>query len=144
VYLIPEDKTGPFIRNVTPPNPNAANRKAAMDNFWDDHSTTGDNVRERPYSNLYSRVTTRSNTFRVHVRAQAIKKARSVDPGTFDPARDTVLSEYRGSTLIERYIDPTDTSVALQDYGASQTPLTLPPLDTYYQFRTLETKRFNP
>ena len=144
VYLIPEDKTGPFIRNVTPANPNAANRKAAMDNFWDDHSTTGDNVRERPYSNLYSRVTTRSNTFRVHVRAQAIKKARSVDPGTFDPARDTVLSEYRGSTLIERYIDPTDTSVALQDYGASQTPLTLPPLDTYYQFRTLETKRFNP
>jgi uncharacterized protein (TIGR02600 family) len=144
LYLIPEDKNGPLIRNVSPSNLSASNRKDAMNNFWDDHSATGDNVRERPYSNLYSRVTTRSNTFRVHVRAQAIKKARSVDPGTFDPARDTVLSEYRGSTLIERYIDPTDTSVALQDYGASQTPLTLPPLDTYYQFRTLETKRFNP
>ena len=144
IYLVPEDKTGPNIRNVSPSNLSAANRKDAMDNFWDDHSTTGDNVRERPYSNLYSRVTTRSNTFRVHVRAQAIKKARSVDPGTFDPAKDAVLSEYRGSTLIERYIDPTDTNVALQDYGASATPLALPPLDTYYQFRTLETKRFNP
>ena len=144
IYLIPEDRTGPLISNISPSTLTASNRKTAMDNFWDDHSTTGDNVRERPYSHLYSRVTTRSNTFRVHVRAQAIKKARSVDPGTFDPAKDTVLSEYRGSTLIERYIDPTVTGVALPDYGASPTPLSLPRLDTFYQFRTLETKRFNP
>ncbi|OYW76122.1 MAG: hypothetical protein B7Z37_10240 [Verrucomicrobia bacterium 12-59-8] len=113
-----------------------------MNDFWTANRATGDNVRERPYSNIYARLTTRSNTFRVHVRAQVLKKARSTDPTTFDPIRDAVISEYRGSTLLERYIDPNDTSVSIPDYansGISQTPL-----DTFYRFHALETKRFNP
>jgi uncharacterized protein (TIGR02600 family) len=113
-----------------------------MSTFWSNNRPTGDNVRERPYSNLYARLTTRSNTFRVHVRAQVIKKARSTDPTIFDVTKDSVLSEYRGSTLLERYIDPTDTTVTIPDYangGINQAPL-----DTFYRFHALETKRFNP
>jgi uncharacterized protein (TIGR02600 family) len=119
-------------------------RNLAMTTFWQNHAGTGDNIRERPYSNLYARLTTRSNTFRIHVRAQVVKKARSTAPDVFDPLRDQVLSEYRGSTLLERYIDPTDNLRPLPDYAASSTPVTLDPLDSFYQFRVIESKRFNP
>jgi hypothetical protein len=118
-----------------------------MENFWTTYPATGDNVRERPYSNIYSRVTTRSNTFRVHVRAQVLKKARSTDPTKFDPEKDAVLSEYRGSSLLERYIDPNDTTNPIPDYAAVTDPISdskVKPLDSFYQFRVLETKRFNP
>lgn len=116
----------------------------AMDAFWQAHSATGDNTRERPYANLYARVTTRSNTFRVHVRAQLLRKARSVEPNKVDVTKDKILAEYRGSSLIERYIDPTDTANPIPDYGAAANPLSLPPLETFYKFRTLESKRFSP
>jgi uncharacterized protein (TIGR02600 family) len=115
-----------------------------MDEFWERHAPTGDNTRERPYSNFYNRLTTRGNTFRVHMRAQTLRKARSTAADTFDPAKDAVLGEYRGSALIERYIDPTDASNPIPDYGDSANPLALPPLDTFYKFRTLEYKRFSP
>lgn len=118
--------------------------QTVMDQFWQSHSATGDNTRERPYSNIYARVTTRSNTFRVHVRAQMVRKARSVAANRFDATRDQVFGEYRGSTLIERYIDPTDTANPIPDYGASNNPLSLAPLETFYKFRTLESKRFSP
>jgi uncharacterized protein (TIGR02600 family) len=119
-------------------------RNLAMTTFWQNHAATGDNVRERPYSNLYARLTTRSNTFRIHVRAQVVKKARSTDPLVFDPLRDQVLSEYRGSTLLERFVDPSDNARPLPDYAASATPVSLDPLDSFYQFRVIESKRFNP
>ena len=124
-----------------------------MDSFWQANTVTGDNVRERPYSNLYNRITTRSNTFRVHVRAQTIKKARSSTPTVFDTTKDAILSEYRGSTLIERYIDPNaranpldpnDQTTAIPDYAQGGNPLSLAPLESFYRFRALETKRFNP
>ena len=123
---------------------NGNTRQDVMDDFWQKHSPTGDNTRERPYSNLYARVTTRSNTFRVHMRAQVIRKSRSSDPATFDAVKDAVVGDYRGSTLIERYIDPNDPELLNNDYGAASNPLSLPPLDTFYRFRTLESKRFSP
>jgi uncharacterized protein (TIGR02600 family) len=115
-----------------------------MDQFWQFHPGTGDNTRERPYSNIYNRITTRSNTFRVHMRAQVIGKARSTAVDTLDFTKDAVLSEYRGSSVIERYIDPTDLANPLPDYGATANPLGLPPLETFYKYRTLENKRFSP
>jgi uncharacterized protein (TIGR02600 family) len=122
----------------------ASSVEAAMQTFWVNHSPTGDNTRERPYSNLYARVTTRSNTFRVHVRAQLIRKARSVAANKFDPNSDSIISEYRGSNLIERFIDPTNTTITLPDYGKSSNPANETPLEQFYQFRTLESKRFSP
>lgn len=141
LYLIPEEKQGAINPSSSMNTP--AIRKSQMDNFWQSHRITGDNVRERPYSNLYSRLTTRSNTFRVHVRAQVLRKARSSLPTMFDPAKDAVLSEYRGSTLIERYIDPNN-STNIPDYAAENSPLSQTPLESFYRFRSLETKRFSP
>lgn len=142
LYLIPQKKTGTKTVNpgtITSP----ASRKTQMDLFWQAHRATGDNVRERPYSNLYSRLTTRSNTFRVHVRAQVLRKTRSTLPTVFDPNKDAVVSEYRGSTLIERYIDPNN-AASIPDYADVPDPLTQKPLESFYRFRTLETKRFSP
>lgn len=143
-FMIPKTALGPGDPVGSFGVLTAATRKTAMQTFWQNHAVTGENIRERPYSNIYSRVTTRSNTFRVHVRSQVIKKARSTDADTFDPVKDAVLSEYRGSTVLERFIDPTDTTKPLPDYAASAAPLSEEPLDTFYQFRTLETKRFAP
>lgn len=144
-FMIPKVALGPgdpvsSLGSLAAGNP----RKASMKTFWQNHAITGENVRERPYSNIYSRVTTRSNTFRVHVRAQAIKKARSTAPDTYDSTKDAVLSEYRGSTVLERFIDPTNSASPIPDYAQSPNPLGEEPLDTFYQFRTVETKRFAP
>ena len=125
------------------------NRQAAMANFWSNHASTGDNSRERPYSNLYAKMTTRSNTFRVHVRAQSIKKTlRGIDPDLFDPNQDQIVGEFRGSFLVERYIDAADLKAAGIAVDFTQgNPLDAsahPSLDTYYRFRVLESKRFAP
>lgn len=125
-------------------NTSGSQLQQIMDEFWENHAPTGDNTRERPYSNLYNRLTTRGNTFRVHMRAQTLRKARSTAVDVFDPAKDAILGEYRGSALIERYIDPTDTNNPIPDYAEAANPLALPPLDTFYKFRTLEYKRFSP
>ena len=116
-----------------------------MGKFWKSHAVTGDNVRERPYTNIYPKLTTRSNTYKVYVRAQAIKKARSVDSAVIDLSKDTIVGEYRGSSLLERYIDPTDSSVTLPDYGVGALNLaSLPSIDEFARVRVLETKQFNP
>ena len=111
----------------------------AQSGFWAARQLTGDNTRERPYASLYGKVTTQSNTFRVFYKAQVIRKARSVAPDRFDPAADRVSSEYRGTTLIERKLDPNDPN--LPDYA---TNLGAQPLDVFYRFRVLENKRFAP
>lgn len=151
MHLIPDVSNGPSSGGETLgslSNINATtsgtNLQSVMEQFWQSHPGTGDNTRERPYSNIYARVTTRSNTFRVHMRAQVITKARSTAADTMDPTKDAILGEYRGSSVIERYIDPTDVSNPLPDYGAASNPLGEKPLDTYYKFRTLESKRFSP
>lgn len=131
-----------------------ADRQAAMQNFWNNHAATGDNTRESPYSNLYAKLTTRSNTFRVHVRAQTVKKAlRGTDITRFIPGEDTVTGEFRGSFLLERYIDTADLQAAgsKADFtGVQISPAgewndtAHPPLDSYYRFRIIESKRFAP
>ncbi|MBL9180019.1 MAG: Verru_Chthon cassette protein A [Verrucomicrobiaceae bacterium] len=150
IHLIPNVSRGPSTgENIgsvgsVSQNTSGSQLQQIMDDFWQNHAPTGDNTRERPYSNIYNRVTTRGNTFRVHMRAQTLRKARSTAADVFDPVKDAVLGEYRGSALIERYIDPTDVNNPIPDYGESANPLALPPLDTFYKFRTLEYKRFSP
>ncbi|MBV6500211.1 MAG: hypothetical protein CJBNEKGG_02681 [Prosthecobacter sp.] len=129
-------------------------REDAMANFWNNHLSTGDNTREAPYSNLYAKLTTRSNTFRVHVRVQTLKKALrgsesdgwAVDK--FTPGIDEVTGEYRGSFLLERYVDMTDLARAgtAADFttGDPLDETAHPPLDSYYRFRVIESKRFAP
>jgi uncharacterized protein (TIGR02600 family) len=115
----------------------AASRKS----FWQNATMTGDNGRERAYSHIYPRLTTKSNTYTVHVWAQSIVKNPNTPSGDwnkFDETRDRVTGEYRGSTTIERYIDPNDK--ALDGYDAAKSTAT--DLDRYYRFRVLASKRF--
>ncbi len=104
--------------------------------FWWEHRLTGDNSRERPYANIYPRATTQSNTYRIHVVAQSIAKARSSEPERFDPSRDVVLAEYRGSRVVERYLDPD------MEVGDHATEGGLPSLMGDYRFRVINPKRF--
>lgn len=144
MHLIPQTKNG--SGTYDPIGVSSATSQSQindiMNTFWANNRATGDNVRERPYSNLYARLTTRSNTFRVHVRTQVLKKARSTTPTTWVQGQDQVLSEYRGSVLLERYIDPNDTSVTIPDYASGG--INQRTLDSFYRFHALETKRFNP
>ncbi len=121
---------------------------SGMSSWWNAELHTGDNVREFPYGHIYPRVTTKSNTFTVHMRVQTLRKANINDAktaGFWDEARDKVLGEYRGFTTIERYVDSADPN--LPDFANVTAPAagSAPPsLDQYYKFRTVTTKQFNP
>lgn len=113
----------------------------AMAKFWNANLRTGDNVREIPYGHIYPRVTTKSNTFTVHVRVQALRKAKSPTnsqkDAEWDESRDQVVGEYRGSTTLERYIDASNPN--LPDFAH---PNVKEPLDKYYRFRVVNTRQF--
>ena len=118
---------------------------AEMPNFWAGNRLTGDNSKEKPYANLLGRLTTKSNTFTVHFRVQKLKKVgtgASVNQGIWDNSKDKVEAEYRGSTLIERYLDMNDSKDPIPDYGSAPNPLTAKPLGEFYKFRVISTKQF--
>ena len=96
-------------------------------------------MRESPYNQIYPRVTTKSNSFTVHYRVQILKKSTpsaSTPASGWNEKAETVVSEYRGSTLIERYVDPADTN--LPDFVANPSLN----LDTYYKFRIVSNRKF--
>lgn len=114
--------------------------------FWENHALTADNLKERPYTNMYPRLTTRSNTYQIHMRIQTIRKARSSDPAKFVVGVDSTGSEYRGSAMIERYLDFNDPALDAKknlDY-ATGNPLSKPSLEDLHRFRILSQKRFDP
>jgi len=128
VPLYPEGASG------TPSAP--ASSPSAWKTFWENYALTGDNGRERPYAMIYPRVTTKSNVFTAYIRAQSIRKSPSSAVDVFDEAKDQVTGEYRGSTTIERFIDPNDPAIGKYD------PKSVGGLDPYYRFRIVNTKRF--
>lgn len=111
---------------------------SAMRLYWSEHALTGDNSRERPYADIYPRLTTKTNTFTVHFRVQTLTKAKGSRPDLWTEGRDSVSSEYRGAQTIERYVDPGDSR--LKDYASGSQE----PLDVLYKFRVLSAKRFAP
>ena len=114
--------------------------------FWENHAVTAENLKERPYTNMYPRLTTRSNTYQIHMRVQAIKKARSADQTKFVTGKDAITAEYRGSAVLERYLDLNDPAFDAKknlDY-ASGNPLSKQPLDDLHRFRIIAQKRFDP
>jgi len=109
--------------------------------YWRDHSLVGDNSRERPYTNIQQRITTKSNTFKVHYRAQVLKQSRRAtddDYGKWDPSLDTVQAEYRGSSVVERYVDPDDPEIPDFTNGSNQD------LNEFYKYRVVNPRRFAP
>jgi uncharacterized protein (TIGR02600 family) len=121
--------------HLDPSNPDG------MMNFWANNTPTADNLREKPYANLYSKVTTRSNTFQVHLRAQVIRKARSSDPAKFEENVDSIAADYRGSAHIERHLDMNHPELVGLDYASGDLE-TLPSLDQFHRFRIVNHKRF--
>ena len=121
--------------------------KGNLASFWADKRTTGDNSREAPYSSLLPRLTAKSNTFTVHVTAQALQTNES--NGGWREGRGKIASEWRGSFAIERYIDPNDSRFdpASPEYaGAAATNFLSGQIsvEPFYKFRILDQKRFDP
>jgi hypothetical protein len=132
IHIIPDDAT-----------PDTSSRTAldsSMASYWASHALTGDNSRERIYTTVYPRLTTKSNTYTVYFRAQALKKRVGSDPMVWDDTKDIVTGDYRGSTTLERYIDPSNTTIP--DYAAN--PDATPTLNSLYKWRLREHRQFAP
>lgn len=142
---------GQFCEIHLPPQPQSAHGDPAgfvntsrpvadrMADFWSHYRGTADNLRERPYANLVPRMETRSNSWTVHCRVQVIRLPRGADPARVTADEVRVLGEYRGSMVVERFIDPDDP--ALPDHAAQPSA---PSLDTLHQFRIHSARRFAP
>jgi uncharacterized protein (TIGR02600 family) len=111
--------------------------QTALDAFWNGAQgqgrLTGDNLRELPYAQLYGRLTTRSNSYTVHVRVQVLQKLPG-DPqqNVWKEGVDLIRGDWRGSYEIERYLDPTATA-----------PTAGQPLGPY-KFRIVSVRQFAP
>ena len=154
IPLIPADV--PTLPNLPAPmkphvsagftaNTNLSTFDSKLAAFWAAHRLTGDNALERPYSHIYPRLTTRSNSYTVHLRVQSLA-ANSRSPSfILKPAQTQATGEFRGSVVIERYLDANSASFV----DASGNPATVPANgDTTglalgpYRFRTVSSKQF--
>ena len=128
VPLVPGVQNSPFSTNVS-------TTQTALASFWSSGGgqLTGDNLRELPYAQLYGRLTTRSNSYTVHVRVQVLKKLpQDPNQNIWHEGVDLVLGDWRGSYEIERYLDPT---VAAPQAGR--------PLQAY-KYRIVSARQFAP
>jgi hypothetical protein len=134
----------PLVPKMSPSLINASDSAATVQGkvsaFWNPSNQadvsgalTGDNLRELPYAQIYSRLTTRSNSYTVHVWVQVLKKiATDPNQNVWNPATDIILGEWRGSYEIERYLSP-----------SAAPPVAGTPLRPYY-FRVVSKRRFAP
>ena len=114
--------------------------------FWAAHKLTGDNALEKPYAYIYPRLTTRSNSYLVHVRVQTLAQNARNTSYIIKANQAQPSGEFRGSFLIERYLDPNSASLvdALGNpvnmpASGETTGLALGP----YLFRTVSSKQFS-
>ena len=151
MYLLPK-KAGPTDTLVPDQWPDEISRLIKTNGadsilkFWEEHAVTGENLKERPYTNIYPRLTTRSNTYQVFMRAQVINKARSSNPAKFEATVDQIGAEYRGSAVIERYLDLNDPRLKPAqglDFATGDLA-SKPTLDDLHKFRVITQKRFDP
>jgi len=137
--LIPQDATDAHAA------PGYSSDGSKMASYWQDHALTGDNSRERPYADIYPRLTTKSNTFTIHMRVQTLQQTKTelaTSPTTWTEGTDLITGEYRGSETVERYVDPNDSR--LIDYVAAPSVTPSVSLGSLYKFRVVSTKQFAP
>ena len=115
---------------------------STMIDWWKKFRATGDNARETPYNHIVPRLTTQSNVFQVHYRVQLLKNPRQQPPAEWDEEMGAVLGEYRGATLLERYIDPNDPDIP--DFASGPMNGANQSLSQYYRFRVIRKKQFAP
>ena len=136
IHLVPRRRTLPAENYSTwypVPDPEYDN----VVDWWSHFQLTGDNLREEPYNHLYPRVTTKSNTYRIHYRVESLTKARGTPADTWEDGADRVEAVRRGSVLLERFIDPDDPG--LPDFATSEDAS----VDDHYRFRVIEHHRFD-
>jgi len=138
-------------RYLYPKGINFSGTDRAAQTFWNTQTLTGDNLREKPYEDLYPRLTTKSNTYTVYVRVQALRNSRHGNAASYlkwTDAKDSVASEYRGYSVIERYIDPSDrrfdNSNPITQARGDYIDVDTQSLENAYRFRVVESKQFNP
>jgi uncharacterized protein (TIGR02600 family) len=151
-YLFPRRIPGfeqDYSRGLTPPPMDPANVDYEQLNEWwngndpndplklDAFELTGDNLRESPYAQVYPRLCTRSNVYKVHYRVQLISKSRSTPANQWNVETEKITAEQRGAVTIERYLDPNDPNIP------DMTGSTLA-LDDFYRYRILTTEPFTP
>ena len=70
---------------------------------------------------------------------QALKKDRGTAHDEFEPGVDQVLSEYRGSAIIERFIDPNKEDIPnyIKDLKHSAKSM-----DHFYQYRVVNVRQY--
>jgi uncharacterized protein (TIGR02600 family) len=129
MFLVPQDYTLSAFTN------------GASSTAWygPSFALVGDNVRERPYSDIYSRITTKSNTYTVHFTVEALKNPSS-DPTQWNENTGVILGAYRGSTTLERYLDPNDPALTAIDFATD----TSTNVDAFYKWRVVENDQFAP
>ncbi len=118
-------------------------------------SLTGTNSRDQPYAQIYPLLTTKSNSYTVHYRVQTLRQGIPANTAASDPrwaqwseTQGQVRGEYRGSSLIERYVDPDDTTlpdfatalnVTMDNYPNPSNPTSTL---SAYKFRVVSSKKF--
>ena len=121
----------------------AGSTYANIATWWNGYTYTGDNSKERPYARIYPKLTTKSNVYTVHYTVQTLKKLPSGTQTLWDETKDKVLSTYRGSTTIERYVNPRDPSIP--DYTGVSLPLQANDANALpYKFRIISQRQFSP
>ena len=145
LFLVPQQLSGAAY------NPNNPVMPTSYDNmmtWWNSMNLTGDNLREEPYDRIYPRLTTKSNNYTVHYRVQVLKKVPGTGTSVWVEGADIVAAEYRGSSLIERYIDPNNPALnSSWDTDTINLNLGGPnhaDLSSLYKFRVVSTKKFAP
>jgi uncharacterized protein (TIGR02600 family) len=150
-YLFPRRIPGfeqDYSRGLTPAPLDPANLDCEQLNEWwngdpteprklDAFELTGDNLRESPYAQVYPRLCTRSNVYKVHYRVQLISKSRSTPANEWNVESEKITAEQRGAVTLERYLDPNDPNIP--DMTSSNLAL-----DDFYRYRILTTEPFTP
>ena len=96
-------------------------------------------MREAPYAQIYPRLCTQSNVYRVHYRVQLLKKSRTTKPEEWDEESDHITIERRGSCVIERHL--AKTSASLPDPA---TDVDAPSLHAQQTFHIVAQEAFRP
>ncbi|MDR0534504.1 MAG: Verru_Chthon cassette protein A [Verrucomicrobiales bacterium] len=137
INLVPKKMPQAGLSNINMQYPNIAEPDYdGTPAWWNNFKLTGDNTREFPYGDIYARLTTKSNTYTVHLRVQTLKKSVNTRPDQWVEGQDSVVGEYRGSTTVERYIDVNDPY--LPDFATSSTAN----VESYYKIHVINTKKF--
>ena len=153
VFLVPKEIAGTGVRYPDVPTyrkiPNPSYDD--MISWWQDFTATGDNARETPYNQIYPRLTTKSNTYRVHHRVQRIRQLPGEDDQAGAPDLRPRAGQHRGRVprlhprrALPRSPGRRPPRLRRSGHHGSPRGRHRTTLDRHYQFRVIRKKRFAP